>query len=30
LEKAVDPDEIVKLSEAIEKLSQTLKKVKEV
>ncbi|NPE07616.1 MAG: hypothetical protein GNW80_05000 [Asgard group archaeon] len=29
LEKSVDTDEIVKLSEAIDKLSQTLKKMKE-
>ncbi|MBK5112381.1 MAG: hypothetical protein KGD59_12305 [Candidatus Heimdallarchaeota archaeon] len=29
LEKAIDPDEIVKLSEAINNLSQTLKKMKE-
>lgn len=29
LELAIDPDEIVKISEAIDKLSQTLKKMKE-
>ena len=29
LEKATDPDEIVKLSEALDKLTQTLKKMKE-
>ncbi|NHJ32240.1 MAG: hypothetical protein FK732_05215 [Asgard group archaeon] len=29
LEKSIDPDEIVKLSETIDKLNQTLKKMKE-